>query len=164
MKKNSCTPINPKKYSCYGLKKNSYKEFDNEKKFLRLENSPLPPHNFSNGPSLSNDVFERRMLTGSEPNSLFNMPWRFQICFSYGDDLPKNLFKTIVQECKKSPSGWRACLKMVAAFNSSHLSTTLVPKSGKYCTTHHPRRTLGSCSSPLIPWSWYIQWSKLLEL
>ena len=33
-------------------KKNSYKEFDNEKKFLRPENSP-PPHNFSNGPSLS---------------------------------------------------------------------------------------------------------------
>ena len=32
-------------------KKNSYKEFDNEKKFLELENSP-PPHNFSNGPSL----------------------------------------------------------------------------------------------------------------
>ena len=32
-------------------KKNSYKEFDSEKKFLRLENSP-PPHNFSNGPSL----------------------------------------------------------------------------------------------------------------
>ena len=32
-------------------KKNSYKEFDNEKKFLRLENSP--PHlNFCNGPSL----------------------------------------------------------------------------------------------------------------
>ena len=31
---------------------NSYKEFDNEKKFLRLENSP-PPHNFSNGPSLT---------------------------------------------------------------------------------------------------------------
>ena len=33
-------------------KKNSYKEFDNEKKFLRLENSP-PPHNVSNGPSLN---------------------------------------------------------------------------------------------------------------
>ena len=31
-------------------KKNSYKEFDNEKKFLRLKNSP--PHNFSNGQSL----------------------------------------------------------------------------------------------------------------
>ena len=28
-------------------KKNSYKEFDNGKKFLQLENS----HNFSNGPS-----------------------------------------------------------------------------------------------------------------
>ena len=35
-------------------KKNSCKEFDNEKKFLRLENSP-PPHNFSNGPSLIRD-------------------------------------------------------------------------------------------------------------
>ena len=33
-------------------KKNSYKEFDYEKKFPRLENSP-PPHNFSNGPSLT---------------------------------------------------------------------------------------------------------------
>ena len=43
MKKYSCTAINPKKYSC--------KEFDNEKKFLQLENSP-PPHNYSNGPSL----------------------------------------------------------------------------------------------------------------
>ena len=29
-------------------KKNSNKEFDNEKKFLRLKNSPPPPHNFSN--------------------------------------------------------------------------------------------------------------------
>ena len=36
-------------------KKNSYKEFDNVKKFLRLENSPLPPppHNSSNCPSLN---------------------------------------------------------------------------------------------------------------
>ena len=50
--KNSCTPINPKKYSCYGLKKKLYKEFDNEKKFLLLKNSPPPPHNFSNRPSL----------------------------------------------------------------------------------------------------------------
>ena len=39
-------------------KKNSCKEFDNEKKFLQLENSP-PPHNFSNGPSL------KEMITGS---------------------------------------------------------------------------------------------------
>ena len=37
-------------------KKNSYKEFDNEKKFLRLEDSP-PPHNFSNGPSLTGQKF-----------------------------------------------------------------------------------------------------------
>ena len=33
-------------------KKNSYKEFDNEKNFLWLENSP-PPRNFFNGPSLN---------------------------------------------------------------------------------------------------------------
>ena len=33
-------------------KKNSYMEFDNEKKFLGLESSPPPSHNFSNGPSL----------------------------------------------------------------------------------------------------------------
>ena len=33
-------------------KKNSYEEFDNEKIFLWLENSPPLPHNFSNGLSL----------------------------------------------------------------------------------------------------------------
>ena len=34
-------------------KKNSYKEFDNEKKFLQLKNSPPTPHrNFCNSPSL----------------------------------------------------------------------------------------------------------------
>ena len=35
-----------------GPEKNSYKEFGNEKKFLRLENSPPPPHNFSNKANL----------------------------------------------------------------------------------------------------------------
>ena len=52
MKKNSCTPITLKNIHAMALKK-SYREFDNEKKFLRLENSPSPPPpNFSNGPSL----------------------------------------------------------------------------------------------------------------
>ena len=46
MKKNSSMPINPKKK--YGLKKNSYEGFDNEKKI------PVA-HNFSNGPSLRAD-------------------------------------------------------------------------------------------------------------
>ena len=42
-KKNSCTPINPKKYSCHGLKKkNSYKEFDNEK-IPAARKFPTPP-------------------------------------------------------------------------------------------------------------------------
>ena len=37
-----------------GPEKNSYKEFDNEKKIpaARKFPSPSPPHNFSNGPSL----------------------------------------------------------------------------------------------------------------
>ena len=43
MKKNSCTPLNPKNIFMLWPKENSYKEFDNEKKFLRLENSPPPP-------------------------------------------------------------------------------------------------------------------------
>ena len=41
-------------------KKNSYKEFDNEKEFLRLKNSPPPPpHDFSNDPSLRLGSAER---------------------------------------------------------------------------------------------------------
>ena len=52
MKKNSRTPINPKKYSCYGLKK------VHTRNVIRKKNScgskiPPPPHNFSNGPSLA---------------------------------------------------------------------------------------------------------------
>ena len=57
-------------------KKHSYKEFDDDIKFLRLENSPPPPpHNFSNGPSFtevlrySADTFSRfkarHMIRGS---------------------------------------------------------------------------------------------------
>ena len=40
--KNSCTPINPKKYSCYGLKKIHTRNLRTKKKFLRLENPPPP--------------------------------------------------------------------------------------------------------------------------
>ena len=48
-----------------GPKKNSYKEFDNEKKFLRLKNSPPPPpHNFSNGPSLKGPLTYQDTDTG----------------------------------------------------------------------------------------------------
>ena len=48
-----------------GPEKNSYKEFDNEKKFLQLENSPPPPHNFSNGPSLTCRDCTKNKTTGS---------------------------------------------------------------------------------------------------
>ena len=52
MKKNSCTPINPEKIFMLWPKKNHTRNLIT-KKFLRLENSPPPPHNFSNGPSLN---------------------------------------------------------------------------------------------------------------
>ena len=47
--------LNPRKYSCYGLKIFHTGNLITKKKFcsfLQLENSP-PPHNFSNGPSLT---------------------------------------------------------------------------------------------------------------
>ena len=53
MKKKSCTPISPKKYPCYGLKK-FIQGIDNEKiPADRKFPPPTPPHNFSNDPSVS---------------------------------------------------------------------------------------------------------------
>ena len=37
-------------------KKNSYKEFDNEKKIPAAQKFLPPPHNFSNGPSLIDKI------------------------------------------------------------------------------------------------------------
>ena len=51
MKKNSCTPINPKKYSCNGLNKIHAKNLITKKNSCSSK-IPYPPHNFSNGPSL----------------------------------------------------------------------------------------------------------------
>ena len=50
--KNSCKPINPKKYSCYGLKKIHTRNLITKKNSCGSK-IPLPPHNFSNGPSLN---------------------------------------------------------------------------------------------------------------
>ena len=44
-KKFLCMPINPKNIYATA-KKNSYKEFDNEKKYLRLKKFPTPPKKF----------------------------------------------------------------------------------------------------------------------
>ena len=52
-------------------KKNSHKEFDNEKKFLGLDNSPPPPHNFSNGPSLSG---VRTLIITISPSRSIQLP------------------------------------------------------------------------------------------
>ena len=57
-RKNSCTPINPKKYSCYGLKKFIQGIIWKRKTFLRLENSP-PPITFLMGPSLSKRIHQQ---------------------------------------------------------------------------------------------------------
>ena len=51
MKKKSCTPINPKKYSCYCLKKNHTRNLMT-KKIPAARKFPSPPHNLSDGPSL----------------------------------------------------------------------------------------------------------------
>ena len=61
----------------------------------------------------STDVSGRRTSTGSEAYSLL-------ICldatrFVWLDDLPKNLFKSTAEECKKSTSCWRSSLKNVVA-------------------------------------------------
>ena len=45
MKKKSCTPINPKKYSCYGLKKNHTRNLITKKNSCSLK-IPLPPITF----------------------------------------------------------------------------------------------------------------------
>ena len=52
IKKNSCTPMKPKKYSCKGLKKIHTGNLITEKNSCGSK-IPLPPHNFSDGPSLS---------------------------------------------------------------------------------------------------------------
>ena len=53
--KNSCTPINSKKYSCYGLKKIYTRNLIRKKNSCGSEiplSPPPPQKNFSNGPSL----------------------------------------------------------------------------------------------------------------
>ena len=61
--------------------KNLYKEFDNEKQFLRLENSPPP--NCSNGPSLNGAVSRK-----SVKSKLLELP-------PNRAKLKKNRFKTL---------------------------------------------------------------------
>ena len=56
MKKNSCTPINPKKIFMLWPKKNSFEEFVNEKNSCGskvIPHPPPPPPPPHNGPSLN---------------------------------------------------------------------------------------------------------------
>ena len=57
MKNNSCTPINPKKYSCYGPQKIHTRNLITKKNSCGSEISLPAPHNFSNGPSPSSRDF-----------------------------------------------------------------------------------------------------------
>ena len=58
-------------------KKNSYKEFDHEKKFLQLKNSPPhAPHDFSNDPSLIWRSWTNGPLLLDIPLLTWDEPWR----------------------------------------------------------------------------------------
>ena len=62
--KNSCTPINPKKYLCYALKKIHTRNLITKKIPAARKFPTPPPHNFSNGPSLNqNYVFHFLLMT-----------------------------------------------------------------------------------------------------
>ena len=67
MKKNSCTPINPKKYSCKGLKKIHTRNLIRKKNSCSSKIPLPPPHNFSNGPSL---ISEHEPLTEAHSGAL----------------------------------------------------------------------------------------------
>ena len=96
MKKNSCKPINPKKYSCYGPKKIRTWNLIT-KKYSCGSKIPLPPpHNISNGPSLiwlgerkardlsANDRAKRIKIQGicicNQENACDNL---FQLCCAH---------------------------------------------------------------------------------
>ena len=92
MKKNSCTPINPKKYSCYGLKIHT-RNLITKKYSCRSKNSPLP-HNFSNGPSPSESDLLRlfrqacAMENAIEYRKLFYKCEEIRVsCFSKSSDV-----------------------------------------------------------------------------
>ena len=57
MKNNSCTPINPKKYSCYGLKKNHTRNLIT-KKILAARKLLCPLITFLMVPSLNRFVLK----------------------------------------------------------------------------------------------------------
>ena len=85
-------------------KKNSYKEFDNENKFLQLKNSPPPPHNFSNGPSLTSMYKMYKFFTFwktyksvdvSVPSCQLQLDiWYETVCKTNSHDLEKKNFET----------------------------------------------------------------------
>ena len=83
-------------------KKNSYKEFDNDKKFLPLENSP-PLHNFCNGPSFK-EVLGLLPYEGIETPSFptFQVKRRdcMKILLPYGNTIFAILFCFVL--CTKS--------------------------------------------------------------
>ena len=70
-------------------KKNSYKEFDNEKKFLRLENSPPPPITFLMVRPLSRSLIDN--AEGEIWSSIFNITCKTSLYFIFRDFLKLSL-------------------------------------------------------------------------
>ena len=61
---------------------NSYKEFDDEKKFLRLENSP-PPYNFSNVSSLNKVYYSGKLRSEVQPLTYHFLTERVSLLYSF---------------------------------------------------------------------------------
>ena len=117
MKRNSCTPINPKKYSCYGLKKIHTRNLTTKKyscgsKIPLFPSKPPPPahHNFSNDPSFTSHgnwwryemsaVFSGWPLSDRKILAYEN----FHGCFGINTDLcrQKKLYKPTILASKTS--------------------------------------------------------------
>ena len=64
------------KYSSYGLEKNSYKEFDDEKNSCGSKIPRPPPQNFSNVPSLIWGYWTNGLLLLDIPLLTWDEPWQ----------------------------------------------------------------------------------------
>ena len=105
MKKNSCTPITPKKYSCYGLKKIPTRNLITKKIPAARKFPPPPPHNFSNGPSLTRlrkgrRVWNISLSRGTQrrfpPKWIENTFSLFQSTFKYLEMHSKRRYKSCI--------------------------------------------------------------------
>ena len=112
MKKNSCTPVNPKKYSCYGLKKIHTRNLITKKIPAARKFPSPPPHNFSNGPFLSWQHIDVLSTTVPAPDTMI---CRRQFPTNFGIEL--FIQRTVL--IKKYTYRW-AIFYMIVSVDLSH--------------------------------------------